>query len=489
MNRCILFCLVMVWVSSTSSAQTHQIDSLQRLIPEAGGDFAKVDQIYTDLAFAFHERHDAAMCFIFFDKIIQQAPDSSFICKAWRNKTKVLFDLERFDEGMALGQRTLALARRNGYIRNEYVVLNTMGVCATIRADYSYALKCLYESVITREKFNESAGLVYGNIGLVLYKLQDFDAALPYFHRSLTDGAKDEGTAVSLINIALCYFNLKNFAMGEQYLEKARPLIKSETQLANWCFSHGLGRVENREFSGAKEWLNKSLKLARGTYDPRFEAESLVHLGRAYRGLEQYDSSLAVLTSAFGIAERNGYNEIALNVLRQFISSYKLLGHNQKVAEYNAQYIEMRKRVHPLSLAMEKAKAETLYYEVTLQNSKRNNEQVLQINRKSIAREKFLNLMVGLCSLLMLIATILVVKSIRIQHGFACVLNERVSNRTEAIQRDHQNLTICAAKASATLAHAQQVLALKNSFWLLDFGCGGKKSRRGYNPIEKMNHP
>jgi tetratricopeptide (TPR) repeat protein len=462
MNRCVLLYLMLVSIWPMSSAQDLRIDSLKSLIPEARGSFAELDEIYTELAFSFHAKHNTASCFTYLDRIVKEAPDSSFICKAWRNKTRILFELERFEEGKALGQKVLMLSRRRGYVRNEYVVLNILGVYSIHWADYSYALKCLYSSAMIREKNNESAQLVYGNIGLVLYKLRETKKALTYFERSMSDSSNPSDNSVTLINIALCHFHLKDFASGERHLRMARPLVTSDEGLANWSFSYGLGYLLNNDFERAKVWFNKSLELARNVNDPRFEAESLVHLSSAFQGLGKYDLSLAVLHSAWEVVKRHGYNEIAMDVLRQFRSTYRSLGNHRMVTQYNAEYLLMRERVHPLRLAMEKAKIETTYYEVALRESQIKNEQMLAMNDDLIWRQKVLNIMTALCSILMLIIAIVFLKSIRVQRGFADQLNRKVKERIEVLEGNKECLINRTVRGCQIIAFAQGLLFYKH---------------------------
>src|SRR5690606_35962494 len=94
----------------------------------------------------------------------------------------------------------------------------------TFQAKYDEALKYHFENLELRKQEGDFKRVFHSlnNIGLLYFKLRNYETALEFYKKALEYRRYVEGDeARFLINVGLCYNQLRDFVQSEQYFSEA----------------------------------------------------------------------------------------------------------------------------------------------------------------------------------------------------------------------------------------------------------------------------
>ncbi len=220
-----------------------------------------------------------------FVRILPALPDDSNKVKIL-NKVSYEYTQTNTSEGIAYGQKALALAKKLGWKKGLADAYNSLGANYMFKAEYAGALQYAFEALKYYEELNDKVHMarLNGNIGIVYDQLNDSRKALGYYLKSLKMSleAGDEPGIIASIqyNIGSAYMTLKEYDLALRY-------------------------------------NNEALAFFKQTNNKDGEAEVLIVLSGVYKNLHQYATALECAFDALiinrqlgnvnGVAAAHGY--------------------------------------------------------------------------------------------------------------------------------------------------------------------------------------
>jgi class 3 adenylate cyclase len=196
-------------------------------------------------------------------------------------------------------QEALALAQKLGYTKGEANAWNGMGVLAEIRGEDSLALVNYQKALDLRRQLGDQSGIGRSltNLGNVYESSGKLAVAIQYYRESLSvfESLKDT------LRMARAYTNISGvLSTGGAYpdafseLNKARLLVENQGDLITLFKIYtqiGHNRFDQDQFSKAREWYEKSLRLREKLDDPFDIADGYNDLGNALDEMGNQDTS------------------------------------------------------------------------------------------------------------------------------------------------------------------------------------------------------
>ncbi len=289
MKKNYLFVLISFFFSFSSSAQTHEIDSLKQLLQKEKTDTGRVS-LLSKLGFA----------------IFNGNPDTA----------------------MKLAMEGLALSRKIRFEKGEIRSLTDVGNVYYVLGDYSKALAKYLDVLKIREKNNSLKGSsVMGNIGLVYTELKNYRLSLEYHFKALqiVEQLGDKKRIANMkVNIALTYKQMGLYDSSTLFAEQAK-LLASQT---NYDGVEGEALTYLGEISFLKGENNLALEYCRLSFPLLIRAQAINILCMAYLNsagifekLNQKDSVLFYSRQSLQLAKERNFLKEVRNAA-QFLSHY-----------------------------------------------------------------------------------------------------------------------------------------------------------------------
>jgi signal transduction histidine kinase len=369
--------------------------------------------------------------------LAKQLGDSLQIVMAGRIKGQMLRRLDRLQESVNVLLEIGPVARRNNFQDHYRKILNALAVAYTYQADYDKALEYNFQSLIAREQQGDKAeiSVSLNNIGLIYYKLKNYETALKYYNQciALKEEVKyDYNLDEIYINRGLCFIHLEKFQEGMQDLKKGLAICK-ENCSTDVQVSGQFGLGESSFWLGdlihAKEHFNKSLEIANQIGDNRFQAENHVYLGAVSVKEKDYAGAIFHLSMGDSIASKYKYNQLRIDIYRQFSSLYNETNDFQNEALFQSRYIKLTDSLLREDIVKNIAKVQSHYEE-------RENIATIASNEIVIKQSRDLNI-AG--AVIVLLAGLLVLV---LQFGNRNIkrVNAKLSEAKEVIQEKNQEL-------------------------------------------------
>jgi signal transduction histidine kinase len=322
--------------------------------------------------------------------------DSSKMVRTGVLKGIILNKLNRVDETIELIPSLLPLAqhRRN---RSEYkMMLNSLALAYTEKGRYDESLKYHFKSLIEREADGDKAEISVSknNIGLVYYRLKSYPEAIDYYTQCI-QLKKESGYVVDLdlvyINLGLAYIDDGDFSEAKDNILKGLEVCGNEcsAQIRIEAES-GLGRCYYREnnLEEAEKHLIESLNIAKRIGSKRHQAINLTSLAQISIQREEYVKANEDLVQAEELARTIGYNEILIDVYRQFSKLFDQSRDYEKSSFYKGRYIQLRDSIYSDKLINNLAKVQSDYDEREHIKTIDDRNQTVALQKENIARQQ-----------------------------------------------------------------------------------------------------
>ncbi len=282
----ILLLLMLADAKSLVGQDLGRADSLKALLKRSDG--LVRSQVLRGLAFEYVDRDNRRAleyaqqaC----EAINGLAVDSLYFVEVNRLKAQILKRLERYQEAIESIQIPLNVARRNSYVEECEMLLNTLALGHFYLGHYDKSILIHLENLRIKELNGSSGRIVsYNNIGLLYYKLEDYKRALGYFQKGIETVDGDSTLATILyFNVALCYSCLKEHKLALSYVQRGMAYCSGaceESTIMDGEFALGLIHYYEHNDSLAQFHIQRSYEIARDIGDYRRRAETLIYLGK-----------------------------------------------------------------------------------------------------------------------------------------------------------------------------------------------------------------
>ena len=396
-----VLCLFLVTIHGVSAQDQHKVDSLLGVLKTQKG----IDQFepLVQLAIA-HVDRDNSQSLSYIDQAMQlasESQDSSKVVRAGRIKGQILRRVDRLDEAIALFLELLPTAKRNNYSNDYKVMLNSLALAYTLKADYDKALEFNFQSLVIRESEGNKAeiSISLNNIGLVYFKLKNYDKAVEYYEKSLLYKKEVNDTYDLdrlLINLGISNVHLKRPDQAKKYIEEGLKICGNDCNpeiSIGGQFGLGVANYYLDEYEEAEKHFNESLAISRKSNNKRFQAENLIYLGRVAAKHENFSGAQSFLKEAEIIADSAGYNQLLIDTYKEFSRLFSLSKEYQKASEYQNKYIMLKDSLIGEDLVKNIAKIQTNFEE-------RENIATIKLKEEALIRQRNLNLTIGIIAVL-----------------------------------------------------------------------------------------
>jgi len=279
--RLVIFNILLV-ASLPAYEQTRAIDSLKlELIHEKGsGRFI----VLYDLVFEYLAKEDYQEALKYIEeaqRVAAQYDDSLHIVKAGRVKGLILVEIDRPADAINELQKVVSVSQRNKFEDDHEAILNGLAIAYTFQANYDKALQYHFKCLSMREKRGNPANTcaTVNNIGLVYYKLHNSERALDYYERVLKECDQIDNKDRLLINIGLCYNELRDFASAREFIRDGMklcaPACNPET-IIQGEFGLGVSLFYIDNVREAEKHFLVSYRVSRTQDDKRLQLENLL---------------------------------------------------------------------------------------------------------------------------------------------------------------------------------------------------------------------
>ncbi|MDH4057626.1 MAG: tetratricopeptide repeat protein, partial [Cyclobacteriaceae bacterium] len=395
--------------------------------------------------------------------------DSTKIVRAGRIKGQLLRRLERLDESIELFESILPTARRKN-LNNDYkVILNSLALAYTLKADYDKALDYNFQSLVIREREGDKAeiSISYNNIGLVYFKISNYEKAVEYYLKSLSyKKAVDDKYDLDrlLINLGLSYNQLNRYEDAKKYIDEAFEICgeNCDTEiLIDGKFGLGVTYYKLSRYPESEEQFSESLRISRSTDNKRFQAENLLYLGRIALANNDFDRAKSVFNETEEIAIQYGYNRLLIDTYKEFANYYNQSQDFENASLYQNKYIDLKDALIGEELVKNISKIQTQFEE-------RKNIATIADREEALARQRMLNIAVGIIAVLAALLVFVLYRSNKVKQKVNSALsdakaiiedqNKELQAHTHILQREVDKATSDLKVVNASLEKANEEL-------------------------------
>lgn len=459
---CTTMALCFFLVIDVSLHGQERIDSLSALLP--GNTDSERAQIFYELAYEYVDLKPSVsvMYGTRSFEYAKQIRDSLGMVKAGRIKALAFRRLEELDSAIALALRVLPIARRNHYNRETNQILRGLALAYTYEAKYDSGLYYNFELLRATEqdKENVERSFAFTNIGVVYYKLTNFEKALQYYTRALETAdvklpVNQYHITNTLLNISLCYSHLKNFSSAKNSFKKALDSLQSpepgvmDIQALQVV---GLFYLKKGNLDSAEFYYSKGYSLTKDLGKKRFQLIFLSDLVDIYLTRNQISLAVQYLSEAESAIEGTPFKTELLDLYARFRSYNKRTRNNKQLTFYQEKYIKLKSSISDESLTTNLMKIESEYIERSNNGKIAEQEQLLVLQDQVINRKNAFNILVIIMTALLSLLLYFLYRSNAEKKLANRLLEQRVKERTDALEHSHRSLQQAFASKNASIA-------------------------------------
>ena len=323
-------------------------------------------------------------------------------------------------------------------------VLNLIALCHSFRAEYDKALQFHLESLTLRRQAGDlgQVAISLNNIGLLFYKLKNYHKAVRYFRESLKlkNQANDTWDMEFLkINIGLTHANLGNLDSAQYFttaaLEVCEPDCSTPVKMHSE-FSRGLiAFIAKNNKQAEKHFLN-SYDLAGALQDERMQMANIDYLSDIYTGEKMTRTAIEFLCRAENLT-RNIEIHCTPEILKIYKHLYQAFSKEQdftNMARYQAKYIALKDSVYNEELTINLMKIQSNYLERENEARLASNARVLSLNGKIIRYQRTLAICVIGFAILLIVVTAVLIRTNRREKTLNRTLDKKILERTRILE-------------------------------------------------------
>jgi signal transduction histidine kinase/Tfp pilus assembly protein PilF len=280
--RTVCVCLLLMWKISLVFSQSHEIDSLRKLLPLTP-DAKKID--------------------------VYQA----IIIKLWLNHP---------DSAMIFAREAVALANKSDDARSKSIAIRLLGGVHYYKGNYDSTIKCSHAayslSLLAKDSTLMTGSL--NNLGLAYYNVGSYPEALEYLLKALNMKIRikqDYGMAQTNNNVGLLYTELNNFEKAREYFNKAWRIageMKDNDQILYSSNNIGYTFLEQNKLDSARKYFTQSLELAKRTNNANWHSVAFSGFAQVELKENQFPKAQKLLLQSLKlrkeIGEASGISEI-----------------------------------------------------------------------------------------------------------------------------------------------------------------------------------
>lgn len=444
------------------SAQQERIDSMKSLLPHKT-EAERITILY-GLAYEYVDFNDSLG--VVYGKqafdCARRFGDSLGMVKAGRIRATAFRRLEELDSAIAQAMTILSIAKRNDYNKEVKQLLRGMALAYTYKATYDSGLYYNLELLRVTEQTHDSIerSMAFTNIGLIHYKLANFEKALHYYNQAVVAAHRRLPVnrfhiANTFLNMSLCYSHRKDFFKAREFLKKGVDYYGSEGSAVFEMESlqvTGLYYFAKGDLDSAEVYYRRSYSVARKLGNKRFQLIVLTGLVDIYLTRGQLPLAIEHLSEAESAMRGMALKVELAEMYLRFRSYSKRAGDTKGLIFYQKKYIQVNDSIHSEASKNNLMKIESEYLERTNNAKITEQEQLLALQDEVIERQNMLNVLVGIMAVLLLMLLYVLYRSNRQRRLVSRFLEQKVRERTRALELSYAQLRQTADAKDALMA-------------------------------------
>ena len=456
------FMLVLLLVAESSPAanisdsialeqRQHFIDSITCLI-EARSGIEKWEPWY-ELAFYHIGNGDMTSALMAVSESLTIASshrDSLKYCKSSRVKAQLLGKLHRTEEQISILTNLFPVARRNNF-HGEYITsLNSLGNAFIHLGQYDAALYYHFLSLDARKTHGSTTdiALALSNIGLIYYKLEDYDRALLFYEecKNMYEQLGDEGCdgmALALLNASLCHVNKNDATCAEESLYLAVSVGTPAFTLSHKVdiiFNHARILFSVGKLKQAKSLFRASYELAKKQNDVRFQLDNAVFLARILFKENKEADAYAILSEADVAVRALTFRPGRLTILKQLGDILMKEKDYRNASTYFQKYIALQDSVYNFKFVSRAMRVESQHVEKEGAYKIQLEKEVVRLKEAQIQQQQTIIAATVALALALLILSVVLLHSYGRKRYMNRLLEEKVAERTTDLERTQSRL-------------------------------------------------
>ncbi|MGC3943635.1 MAG: tetratricopeptide repeat protein [Chryseolinea sp.] len=285
------------------------------------------------------------------------------------NKLSLSYSTLSLTKSEQLAKEALSLAQPIGYGKGIASSYNTLGICSSIRGNYSEGLDYFMQALRIREGLSDQEAIANttSNIARVFSYQHDYDRALEYALKAM-DAKRKINSPVQLglgyINIGSIYMNKKNYALALTMFSTAHDLFEAKKMTVE----QGWALVEIARVYDALENYPEALATAMRAKEKLnltadvFTAGELFRLiGAIYHHTGNRVEASKYLHRAIAMSDDNDDSNGRIMARRQLADTYKDAGILDSALYYQEQCVSLNAEIFNTEKARQMATLEKVY--------------------------------------------------------------------------------------------------------------------------------
>lgn len=196
---------------------------------------------------------------------------------------------------------------------------NLLGILFYVCRDYGMANKYFMEYESCARNLRDTSAIIQALHNIAVYSngRSDTTSAISFIEKSidLSRMSKNENNLCRLyLNISSVYSGIGQYGKAAEYLEKARPFLKTVEEYGNYCLNAALLEYYGDDYRASVNHVNRALKsYENGEFDiERQKCYNLLNI--CYRHMGNIDLAYAALSNYFAIELEMSKSDVFLEL-------------------------------------------------------------------------------------------------------------------------------------------------------------------------------
>lgn len=250
------------------------------------------------------------------------------------------------DSSVSWAKKSLQIADQIQDQKRMMDAYDVLGSAYYNKSKYDSAITAYFNALKLASDLGLENGVLYENIGRIYEIKGDDSLALQYNLKSLKLARQESDTsAISAIlrSIGILYVNLGDLERSIKIMDESISIARQYNDIFNIAVSTLNQGINYQDYDWAKSipYLEESAMTFDSINDLNGAVYALSNLGLSHAFLGNRSRAELYLDSARSMAERLGYQETVMVVLKEQIKTDSLFGNYKEALEHHVEYAEM----------------------------------------------------------------------------------------------------------------------------------------------------
>lgn len=392
--------------------------------------------------------------------------DSLWIVKSIRLKGQILSKLERLPECYEELESALAISERQKATEEYIVLTNLLATHYLFQSQFDKALELYFKAhdLAIQENDTLNVKMSLNNIGMTYYKLRDYERGLRFLKRGLAiEKSIGQLSVGTLLNISLCYAFLMDFSNARSYLNESLEVcgsacpdqFKTHLNYASGVICLGLNQARKAEAA-----FLESYSYAKKMDDARMQLDNIYYLAEINIDKKQLMKAMKYLEEGEDIVSAGvPFNLEMIKIFSQFSELYLAMKNYERGSFYQSKYISLKDSIYNDVRTTNLMKTEAAYLERENNIKIAAQKEIIALKEEVIRRQTNLNIAISFLGLMTLICLIFIFRNFRRKRNLNILLEKKVKERTIALELSESMLVNAVREKNFRMSLASNAIA------------------------------